>query len=250
MDIDQTVHPRTTAARGWSRPTSPRSKGGYEWHLVDHADRSGLARHARTISARFDVPSPLPSLGQGRRLRANPEYLGARFVRTRWLGPVRVLHRWHLRLGQKGGQCVGKTKRGKGSKIMAIADRAGLPIAIHVSSASPHETQLVESTLAARFVSHEPQRLIGDRAYDSDKLDALLARRGIEMIAPHRSNRVKPKTQDGRKLRRFKRRWKIERLNAWLQNNRRIAVRYERKVENYIGFVHLACIKILLRNGF
>jgi len=89
--------------------------------------------------------------------------------------------------------------------------------------------------------------LIGDRAYDSDPLDTKLRDEGIELIAPHRRNRVKPKTQDGRKLRRYKRRWKIERLNAWLLNFRRIAVRYERKVENFLGLVQLACILILLK---
>jgi len=58
-------------------------------------------------------------------------------------------------------------------------------------------------------------------------LDAALAKRGIEMIAPHRSNRTTPKTQDGRSLRRYKRRWKVERLNSWLLSHRRVAVRYE-----------------------
>ena len=130
---------------------------------------------------------------------------------------------------------------------MAMADRAGLPIAIHLESASPHEVTLVEATLASRFIEAKPERLIGDRAYDSDPLDERLREQGIEMIAPHRRNRIKPKTQDGRKLRRFKRRWKIERLNAWLQNFRRITVRYERKVENFLGLVHLACILILLK---
>jgi transposase len=72
--------------------------------------------------------------------------------------------------------------------------------------------------------------LIGDRAYDSDPLDAALHERGIEMIAPHRRNRKKkPKTQDGGKLRRYKRCWKVERLFAWLSNFRRLVVRYERR---------------------
>jgi len=79
-------------------------------------------------------------------------------------------------------------------------------------------------------------------------LDAELREEGIEVIAPHRKNRKKAKTQDGRKLRRYKRRWKIERLFAWLQNFRRLVVRYERRAENYLGFVHLGCIVILLRN--
>jgi len=59
---------------------------------------------------------------------------------------------------------VGKTKRGKGSKIMAIADRQGLPVAVHVESATPHEVTLVHATLAERFVRQLPERLIGDNA--------------------------------------------------------------------------------------
>ena len=143
---------------------------------------------------------------------------------------------------------MGKTKRGKGTKLMALADRCGLPLAVHAASASPHEVTLVEATLAAGFAGEEPERLIGDRAYDSDLLDAKLAERGVEMIAPHRRNRKKAKTQDGRKLRRYRKRWKIERLFAWLGNFRRLIVRYERRAENYLGFVRLGCVVILLRH--
>ncbi len=67
------------------------------------------------------------------------------------------------------------------------------------------------------------------------------------MIAPHRKGRKKEPTQDGRKLRRYKRRWKVERLFAWLGNFRRLVGRYERHAENYLGFVRLACMVILLR---
>ncbi len=141
---------------------------------------------------------------------------------------------------------MGKTKRGKGTKLMAVADGSGLPVSVYVASASPHEITLVEETLAAGFARGEPERLVGDRAYDSDPLDAALAERGIEMIAPHRRNRKKKKTQDGRKLRRYKRRRKIERLFAWLSNFRRLVVRYERRAENYLGFVQLGCVIILL----
>ena len=74
---------------------------------------------------------------------------------------------------------------------MAIADRQGLPIAVHVESAHP--------------------------------------------------------TQDGRSLRRYQRRWKIERLFAWFQNFRRLVVRYERFAENFLGMLHLACWLILSR---
>ena len=164
-------------------------------------------------------------------------------------GSLRKLHRRLLCRRKKGGRDVGKTKRGKGTKVMAVADRHGLPLAIYITSASPHEVTLVEATLASRFVLETPQRLIGDRAYDSDPLDELLRTKGIELIAPHKSNRVRPATQDGRKLRRYHHRWKIERLNAWLQNYRRVLVRHEHISENYLGLLHLACIMLLL-NAF
>jgi transposase len=130
---------------------------------------------------------------------------------------------------------------------MAIADGAGLPLAITIASASPHETQLVTQTLNASFLGDNPERLIGDAAYDSDPLDQTLAACGIELIAPHRSTRINL-TQDGRALRRYKRRWKIERLFAWLQNSRRLVTRYERRAANFAGFLHLACAMILLRH--
>jgi len=73
---------------------------------------------------------------------------------------------------------------------------------------------------------------------------------GIEMIAPHPCNRTKPKTQDGRKLRRYERRWKVERFFAWLGNFHKLVVRYERHASNFAGFVKLGCIVILLRACF
>ena len=161
-----------------------------------------------------------------------------------------MLHRWQLCDCQKGGAGVGKTKRGKGTKLMAVADGAGLPLAVSVGSAAPHEVTLVEDTLDKRFIEEMPERLIGDRAYDSDLLDASLQKQGIEMIAPHKSNRKKPATQDRRVLRRYKRRWKIERLFAWLQNFRRIQVRHDRSLNNYLAFVLLGCMIIFLRNHF
>ena len=95
-----------------------------------------------------------------------------------------------------------------------MADSAGLPLAIHTTSASPHEVSLVTDTLLESFVDEFPERLIGDKAYDSDPLDKELATAGIKMIAPHRGNRKKPATQDGRPLRRYRRRYKVERLFA------------------------------------
>ena len=129
---------------------------------------------------------------------------------------------------------------------MAICDRGGLPIAVHVAGASPYEPHLVPATRDARFLPDLPWCLIGDRGYDSDGLDDLLMTQyGIEMIAANRRGRAK--TQDGRPLRRAKRRWKIERLFAWLHNCRRVVTRWERHVGNYLGMVQLAYARILLR---
>ena len=131
---------------------------------------------------------------------------------------------------------------------MGITDRHGIPIAVSLHSATAHEVTLIEETIEKRFVSTLPTRLIGDKAYDSDPHDqALLKKYDIELIAPHRKNRKRTKTQDGRKLRPYKRRWKVERVFSWIYNFRRVVVRYEHKLENYLAFVLLACIKILLR---
>jgi transposase len=75
----------------------------------------------------------------------------------------------------------------------------------------------------------------------------LLDERGVEMIAPHRKGRKKPKTQDGRKLRYYRCRWKAGRLFAWLQNFRQLVVRYEYHIESFLAMVHFGCAKTLLR---
>ena len=130
---------------------------------------------------------------------------------------------------------------------MGIADGHGLPFALLTESASPAEVKLVTATLEDRVIADVPERLIGDKAYDSDALDEQLMREyGTELIAPNKQNRRVP-TQDGRPLRRYVRRWKMERLVAWLFNFRRLVVRYEFPAENFQGLVHLAAAVILLR---
>ena len=133
---------------------------------------------------------------------------------------------------------------------MAIADSNGLPIAISTHEANTHEIKLIKKTLSASFVKARPKRIIADRAYDSDKADKELKSMRIILIAPHRSNRKSKPTQDGRQLRRYKHRWKVERLFAWIQNYRRCYVRYEYHDANFLAFVQLACIMILLKKHF
>ena len=130
---------------------------------------------------------------------------------------------------------------------MAITEQRGRPISVFLAIASVHEVRLVEATLDACFVSEMPVILIGDKAYDSDPLDAVLRARGIDLVAPHRRNRKKPATQDGRRFRRYKRRFQVERFFSWLEDFRRLVVRWEYHVANYLGFLHLACIRMLMK---
>jgi len=115
---------------------------------------------------------------------------------------------------------------------MAFADSAGLPIGISIADGSRHDVTLVEQTLDAAFVDYLPQKLIADKAFDSLPLaERLRAERNVELIAPLRRTSG-TRRQDGRALRRYKRRWKVERLFAWLKRFRRVAVRWEVKAEN------------------
>ena len=130
---------------------------------------------------------------------------------------------------------------------MVLVDGNGLPWGVDIHSASPHEVTLVERLLEKRQLRRKPRRLIYDKAVDCDSLRKRLKQRGIDLICPHRDNRVAPKLQDGRKLRRYRRRYKVERANAWLQNFRRIVTRYEYYAHLFTGFVHLACLMIAIR---
>jgi len=217
---------------------------------MDSSHWSALAGSARTIRSVPNGASAIPELGPFQSIGTSVIGGGPGSQGPWWPRPARMFCRRDVCSGEKRGLCVGKTKRGKGSKLMAIADGHGLPLAICAESASPAEVKLVSRTLEARFVADVPEKLIGDKAYDSDALDQeVLNGFGAEMIAPHRQGRrPERKTQDGRALRRFKRRWKVERLFAWLYNFRRLVVRYEYHIENYVALVQLACVVILLRH--
>ncbi len=150
---------------------------------------------------------------------------------------------------------MGKTKRGKGTKCLVVVDGQGVPLGIHLDSASPAEVTLLEPTLATIAVRRsgrgrprqKPDRVIADKAYDSDPLRSRLKRRGIELIVPHRENRKRPATQDGRKLRRHRRRWKVERTFSWFSQFRRLVTRWEHSLTMFLAFVHVACLLITLR---
>ena len=137
---------------------------------------------------------------------------------------------------------------------MVVVDGQGIPIGSTLASASPAEVKLAEQTLETVKVPRKgrgrpkkrPARLIGDKAYDSDPLRKRCKELKIDLIVPHRKHRKKSKKQDGRKLRRYRKRWKVERTFSWISNFRRLVVRYERLITVYQGFFHLAIIMIVL----
>jgi transposase len=136
---------------------------------------------------------------------------------------------------------------------MVLADGAATPLGIHVEQASPAEVTLLEPTLrngrigGRRAKRRRPRRLIADRGYDRNAARALLVKRDSEPIIPARRNNSRATHQDGRKLRRYRRRGLIERTNAWRQSFRRLVVRYERSATVFTALVHLACALIALK---
>src|ERR1700682_6277257 len=175
---------------------------------MDPAHWSALARLTATVRVVPNGAPALPALGALWSDRTVTLSAGAAPPRRRRTRSQRVFCGRDVCAGQKRGRLVGKTKRGKGTKIMGLADRHGLPLALRTESATPAEGTLVTATLDARIVADVPRQLIGDKAYDSDRLDEqLLHEYATEMIAPNRRGRRQ--TQDGRGLRRYRRRWKM-----------------------------------------
>ena len=130
-----------------------------------------------------------------------------------------------------------------------MTDRTGVPIGVATDAASVPETVVGPAAIASipagvRLRWGLP--VVADRGYDSDPLRDQLAGEGFTLVAPHRRGRKRPRTSDGRRLRRYKRRWVVERSFAWLHSYRRVVTRFEKRIDLYDGFVHLACAFIAL----
>ena len=247
---------RAQAAQGWSRTAlvlQSRLSGG---HTVGSADGSAMAGPARGISGRIDLLAPVAELGRAGCMAEGM----AKTVVDAGPAPVAGLGRGlpgrYLHHRQKRGSAVGKTCRGKGTKCMVVVDGNGIPIGAQLASAQLAECRLAESTIAqvkvprkgrGRPRSH-PNRVIADRGYDSDALRMWFHKRHTELIVPYRKNVRNRRFEDKRKLRRYRKRWKIERTNAWLQNFRRIQVRFDRILTLFQGLFHCACLIIALRH--
>ncbi|MBK9119045.1 MAG: IS5 family transposase [Phycisphaerales bacterium] len=131
-------------------------------------------------------------------------------------------------------------------KIMVLVDARGLPVAIDTAQADAHESRCVQALFDFVLTRETPPRVIGDKAYDSDKLDEELAQRGMEMIAPHRGNRKPENVTQDRPAAAAKRRWTVERTISWIQNYRRLCIRWEKSSCLFSGFLHMTCTLLLL----
>jgi len=255
MGEDRSFAPETAEASEGRETAEGRPQGAGR-HFVDSAERRSLVRFTRRVSLADNVLAAAAGLGRAGSLAHHLACFLGGIEPTRAAQLERSVSGRQFRSGEKRGSKVGKTKRGKGTKWMVVVDGEGLPLGKQLYSASPNEVRLAEETLASVRVSRrhgrgrpreKARRVIADRAFDSDPLRERLEARGIELIVPHRWNRSKPRRQDGRALRRYRRRWKVERTMAWLGNFRRLVVRYDRSITIYEAFFHIACFMIVLR---
>jgi transposase len=142
-----------------------------------------------------------------------------------------------LRSGRKKGehkQAIGRSRGGRNTKIHALADAKGRLIAILLTGGEAHDCPIAERLI--RRVK-PPERMLGDKAYDSAELREELRERGTKPVIPNRSNRKQPFSFNKRL---YKLRWRIESAFSRLKDFRRIATRYDKLARNYLASVCLA----------
>ena len=163
-----------TATAGWPWRAMERGAARAERRALDLAYGSAMEGSSAPLRGLPDLSSPLSAVAT---LRSAGRHLVGlvRGSDGAWeIGSESELGGRLVQRGKKGGDRIGPTRCGKGSKIMAIADGGGVPVAVGVTSASPNESTLVEATLSERHNEALPKRLIGNTAYDCDALDERL----------------------------------------------------------------------------
>lgn len=157
--------------------------------------------------------------------------------------------------GQKRGPGVGYSRKGKGSTLHLLTDGSGIPLAFLVTAANVSEQKVALAVVDRVRVPQvrgrprqRPATLAADKGYDSVGFRRALWRRGIQSsipprVWPTRRRRVgrPPKIHPASTYR-----WKVERSFAWLDNWRRLVVRWEYHLENYLALTLLACIMFSL----
>jgi putative transposase len=146
-----------------------------------------------------------------------------------------------------GGKKVGKnpTDRGKiGTKRSVLTDGGGVPIGLAVEGANRNDFKMVEATLMSIPIARPtptpapPQGRCLDKGDDDDEVRELLAECGFTAHIRARGEEVKALKQEAG----FKaRRWVVERTHSWMNRFRRVLIRWDKNVRNYLAFLHMAC---------
>jgi putative transposase len=154
-----------------------------------------------------------------------------------------------------GGEAVGKnpTDRGKiGTKRSVLTDGGGVPLGLAVEGANRHDFKMARETIESIPVERPepspatPQGMCLDKGYDDDEVRELLAEFGFTAHIRARGEEAKALKQEAG----FKaRRWVVERTHSWMNRFRRILIRWDKKVRNYLGFLHLACALITYKQS-
>jgi len=135
--------------------------------------------------------------------------------------------------------------------MIIVEGRRGLPLGELLTSGNREEKSTLEELLSQGMGTlAKPDNLLGDSNFSSRPLSQRLWKKyHIHFTAPPKRHYVNF-FHDGRRLRRIKRRWKVERCFSWLKYHRRIETRWDIKAEHYLGFVQLACVMILIKHLF
>jgi IS5 family transposase len=133
-------------------------------------------------------------------------------------------------------------------KLEIVVEASGLPLGVTAAAANVSEQDLLMPTLDdIPLQVPEGTPVIADKGHDSDPLRDELISNGFQPIIPHRKNRVKASRNDGRRLRRYRRRWLVERTNAWIHCYRALAARWSYHTFMYVGLVYLSFIHMALQ---
>jgi transposase len=159
---------------------------------------------------------------------------------------------------KRGGEKVGLTKKGKGTKWMLVVDGNGLPLGFHLDSASCAAVRLAQQTLDTIRVARprgrpkrRPKKLVADRGYDRSAFRRVLRGRGIRMCIPPKRRPKNWKAKRGRPVvvskDDYRLRYTVERSFAWLGNFRRLLIRWEYCFSVYRSWFTVAILLLCLR---
>ena len=179
----------------------------------------GIIRVLKTVARWQDVPERSSSSTTCR--RRHKQWTEDGIIQKAWQRLLRRMDRrkllhWSQAMGDgtfspaKRGVDVGKTRRGKGRKVMLVVDGQGIPVSMFVTSAQIAEVKTIETLFDIRRCGSKVKCLPYDKATDADWLRDSMEERGAELICPHRRGRKRKQRQDGRSLRRYRHRWSVE----------------------------------------